>query len=153
MSLITIKVSGNSKPNTQLVVKAGNFNIAIGENSNNAKLNAPCPVEYILAGFAGCLNIVGGIVAKELNIKIKSLQIEITGALDVDKYLGATTHGRAGFQAIEVRVKPTSDEPKEILQKWMDIVESRCPVQDNLFNHTPITLNLAHEFQEVTLAS
>lgn len=152
MSLVTIKVSGNSNPNEQFVVKAGNFNIAIGENPNNSELNAPCPVEYILAGFAGCLNIVGGIVAKELNIKIKSLQIEISGTLEVDKYLGATTDERAGFQAIEVRVKPTSDEPKDILQKWIDIVKSRCPVQDNLFNHTPISLNLVCELQEATLA-
>lgn len=151
MSLVTIKVSGNSNPNEQFVVKAGTYKIGIGENQNNPELNAPCPVEYILAGFAGCLNIVGGLVAKELNIDIKSVQIDISGDLDVDKYLGASTEERAGFQAIEVTVKPISDAPTEVLQKWIDIVESRCPVQDNLFNHTPISLNLVRELEEVTL--
>lgn len=147
MSLVTIKVSGNSRPNEQFVVKAGAFKIGIGENQTKPELNAPCPVEYILAGFAGCLNIVGGLVAKELNIEIKSIQIELSGVLDVDKYLGTPTRERAGFQTIEITVTPISDAPKAILKKWISIVESRCPVYDNLFNHTPISLNLVHDLQ------
>lgn len=152
MSLVNIKVSGNSKPNEQLVVKAQDFEIRIGENQRNPELEGPCPVEYILAGYAGCLNIVGGIVAKELNIEIKSLKIEITGALDVDKYLGASTKERAGFKAIEVTVKPISDASSEEIKKWIEIVESRCPVQDNLFNPTPISLNLVQEIKEPAAA-
>jgi len=152
MSVVNIKVSGNSKPNEQLVVKAQGFEIRVGENQNNPELEGPCPVEYILAGYAGCLNIVGGIVAKELNIEIKSLNIEILGALDVDKYLGASTKERAGFQAIEVLVKPISDASSEEIEKWIEIVESRCPVQDNLFNPTPISLKLVQESKELAAA-
>jgi len=152
MSLVNIKVSGNSKPNEQLVVKAQGFEIRVGENQNNPELEGPCPVEYILAGYAGCLNIVGGIVAKELNIEIKSLKIEILGALDVDKYLGASTKERAGFQAIEVIVNPISDASSEEIEKWIEIVESRCPVQDNLFNPTPISLKLVQESKELAAA-
>jgi uncharacterized OsmC-like protein len=152
MSVVNIKVSGNSKPNEQLVVKAQDFEIRIGENQNNPELEGPCPVEYILAGYAGCLNIVGGIVAKELNIEIKSLNIEISGALDVDKYLGASTKERAGFKAIEVIVKPISDASSKEIEKWIEIVESRCPVQDNLFNPTPISLKLVQKSNELAAA-
>jgi len=152
MSVVNIKVSGNSKPNEQLVVKAQGFEIRVGENQNNPELEGPCPVEYILAGYAGCLNIVGGIVAKELNIEIKSLNIEILGALDVDKYLGASTKERAGFQAIEVIVKPISDASSEEIEKWIEIVESRCPVQDNLFNPTPISLKLEQDSKGLAAA-
>ena len=152
MSVVNIKVSGNSKPNEQLVVKAQGFEIRVGENQTNPELEGPCPVEYILAGYAGCLNIVGGIVAKELNIEIKSLNIEISGALDVDKYLGASTKERAGFQTIEVIVKPISDASSEEIEKWIEIVESRCPVQDNLFNPTPISLKLVQESKELAAA-
>ncbi|MFN4763832.1 OsmC family protein [Gillisia sp. Q332] len=152
MNVVNIKVSGNSKPTEQLVVKAQNFEIRIGENQSNPELEGPCPVEYILAGYVGCLNIVGGIVAKELNIEIKSLKIEISGALDADKYLGASTKERAGFKAIEVTVKPISDASREEIKKWIEIVESRCPVQDNLFNPTPISLNLVQELKEPAAA-
>ena len=152
MSVVNIKVSGNSKPNEQLVVKAQGFEIRVGENQNNPELEGPCPVEYILAGYAGCLNIVGGIVAKELNIEIKSLKIEISGALDVDKYLGASTEERAGFKAIEVLVKPISDASGEEIKKWIEFVVCRCPVQDNLFNPTPISLKLVQESKELAAA-
>jgi uncharacterized OsmC-like protein len=152
MSLVNINVSGNSKPNEQLVVKSQDFEIRIGENPNNPKLEGPCPVEYILAGYAGCLNIVGGIVAKELNIEIESLKIEISGALDVDKYLGGFTKERAGFKEIEVVVQPISDASNEEINNWIEIVESRCPVQDNLFNPTPISLKLEHKPKEPALA-
>lgn len=152
MSIVNIKVSGNSKPTEQLVVKAQNFEIRIGENQSDPELEGPCPVEYILAGYVGCLNIVGGIVAKELNIEIKSLNIEISGALDVDKYLGASTKERAGFKAIEVTVKPISNASGEEIKKWIELVESRCPVQDNLFNPTPISLNLVQELKEPVAA-
>ncbi|MFO7719909.1 MAG: OsmC family protein [Gillisia sp.] len=152
MSIVNIKVSGNSKPTEQLVVKAQNFEIRIGENQSDPELEGPCPVEYILAGYVGCLNIVGGIVAKELNIEIKSLNIEISGALDVDKYLGASTKERAGFKAIEVTVKPISNASGEVIKKWIELVEIRCPVQDNLFNPTPISLNLVQELKEPVAA-
>lgn len=135
-----------------MVVKAQNFEIRIGENQSNPELEGPCPVAYILAGYAGCLNIVGGIVAKELKLEIKSLEIEISGALDTDKYLGASTKERAGFNAIEVSVKPISDASGEALEKWIGIVEARCPVQDNLFNPTPISLNLVHKLKEPAAA-
>ena len=139
MSVVNIKVSGNAKPTEQLVVKAQNFEIRIGENQSNPELEGPCPVEYILAGYLGCLNIVGGIVAKELKIEIKSLEIEISGELDAGKYLGASTEERAGFKGIEVTVKPISDASIEETKKWIEIVESRCPVQDNLLIQIPIS--------------
>ena len=94
MGLTNINVSASAKPNEQLVVNAQNFKIRIGENQENTDLDAPCPVEYILAGLAGCLNIVGGIVAKELNIEIKSLNISISGNLDTNKYLGEASKER-----------------------------------------------------------
>jgi uncharacterized OsmC-like protein len=33
------------------------------------------PVEFILAGYAGCLNVVINLIAKELNIPISNLKI------------------------------------------------------------------------------
>jgi len=152
MSVVNFKVLGNSTTNEQFVVKTQNHKIRIGENSSYPELDAPCPVEYILAGLAGCLNIVSDIVAKELNIEIKSLQIEIEGAIDVNKYLGVPTAARAGFKAIEVTVKPVSDASEEELQKWIGIVESRCPVHDNLFSPTPISLNFVRELQATEVA-
>ena len=71
MSTKIVNVSGSSKVNEQFIVNAENFEIKIGANSNYPTLNAPSPIEYILAGYAGCINAVGTLVASEqLRFKI-----------------------------------------------------------------------------------
>lgn len=142
MSTKIVNLSGSFKNNDQFVVEVGNHQIRIGTNSNNSALNAPSPIEYILAGYAGCINAVGILVANELQLDLKSLQVDISGTMDIDKYQGKPTSERAGFSTIEVEVKPEANATIEELNNWLKIVESRCPVYDNLFNPTPIESSL-----------
>ena len=149
MSIKTVNVVGSAKSNEQFIVKTQNSNIRIGDNPNQSELNAPSPIEYILSGLAGCIHAVGTLVAKELNIDLKSLQVKISGDLNVDRFLGNPTSDRAGYQSIEVIIKPVADVSDETLQNWLDIVESRCPVSDNLLNPTPVKLKLVTALETV----
>ena len=147
MSTKTITVSGGSNYNEQFIVNADNYEIKIGANANHPNLNAPSPIEYILAGYAGCINAVGTLVASELNLDLKSLKIAIKGEINVDKFLGKPTLERAGFNKIEVFINADSDaSPKEI-QNWLTVLESRCPVGDNLKYETPVFLNLVEKLE------
>lgn len=152
MSTKTVNVLGYAKGNDQFVVKAQNLDIRISKNPKSAELEGPSPIEYILAGYAGCINAVGKLVAKEQGIELKSLQVEITGTLSLDKYQGKISNERAGFGSIEVVVKPTSDATLEQLKNWLITVENRCPVQDNLVNRTPVSVTLLKEFQTTEAA-
>lgn len=147
MSTKIVNITGQSRNNEQFVVKTESFDVRISKNQNHPELDAPSPIEYILAGYAGCINAVGTLVAKELNLNLKSLQVEISGEINVDKFLGNPTSERAGFKAITVLVKPIADATTEELQNWLKIVESRCPVYDNLINPTPIQVSLVNEFE------
>ena len=149
MSTKIVNITGYARNNEQFVVKAENFDVRISKNQNHPELDAPSPIEYILAGYAGCIHAVGTLVAKELNLDLKSLKIEISGEINVDKFLGNPTADRAGFKSIEVLVKPTAEATSEELQNWLKIVESRCPVYDNLINPTPIQVSLVNEFEIV----
>ena len=149
MSTKIVNITGYARNNEQFVVKAENFDVRISKNQNHPELDAPSPIEYILAGYAGCIHAVGILVAKELNLDLKSLKIEISGEINVDKFLGNPTADRAGFKSIEVLVKPTAEATSEELQNWLKIVESRCPVYDNLINPTPIQVSLVNEFESV----
>ena len=149
MSTKIVNITGYARNNEQFVVKAENFDVRISKNQNHPELDAPSPIEYILAGYAGCIHAVGTLVAKELNLDLKSLKIEISGEINVDKFLGNPTADRAGFKSIEVLVKPTAEATTEELQNWLKIVESRCPVYDNLINPTPIQVSLVNEFEIV----
>ena len=100
-----------------------------------------------MAGYAGCINAVGKLVAKEQGINLKSLQVEISGTLSLDKYQGKISDERAGFKSIEVTVKPTTDATLDQLKDWLITVENRCPVQDNLINPTPVSVVLVKEYE------
>lgn len=149
MSQKIVNVVGYAKDKSQFVVKAQNFDVRISKNDDYPELEGPSPLEYILAGYAGCINVVGKLVAKEQGIILKSLQVELSAQLSLDKYQGKISKERAGFNAIEVIVKPTSDATFEQLKNWLIEVEKRCPVQDNLVNPTPVSVTLVKDFASI----
>ena len=153
MSIKQVKIVGYAHSDEQFVVNANNFKVRISKNNSVSELEGPSPLEYVLAGYAGCINAVGKLVAKELNLDLKSLQVEIAATLSLDKFQGKESNNRAGFQVVVVVVKPTSDASQEDLQKWISIVKNRCPIHDNLINPTPIHLNLVPQYETLELVS
>lgn len=118
---------------TKMTIRAGNFEIMTDKLGGEA----PSPIEYLLASYAGCLNIVGNIIAGEMGIKIQDLRVEITGVFNPAKLL-SNKGDRAGYKEIKVKVMVKSDADEETLIKWLSRVRERCPVEDNLANPTPI---------------
>ena len=147
MSTKIVNVVGYAKEGNQFLVKTSNFDVRIGNNEKHAELDGPSPIEYILAGYAGCINAVGTLVASELNLNLKSLQVEVKGEINVDKFLGKSTSERAGFNSIEVFINPETDASPDEVKNWLSIVENRCPVGDNLKYETPVSLNLVPKFE------
>lgn len=147
MSDLKFTVSGESTSATQFIGKARHFELIIDEpealNGTDEDAN---PVEYILAGFAGCINVVGHLVAKELGFIIKKLKIEVSGNINPQRFLGASNKERAGFKSIQSSLIPETDASIETLVEWLEIVEARCPVKDNLTNQTPIKISVEKEF-------
>lgn len=152
MSDKIVNVLGYARKDSQFVVKAQNFDVRISKNDQFPELEGPSPLEYLLAGFAGCINAVGKLVAKEQGILLKSLQVEVTGKLSLDKYQGKISEERAGFKSIRIVVKPSSDASPDALQKWLAAVESRCPIHDNLIHPTPVSVALQKTFHTVEAA-
>ncbi len=147
MSDLKFTVSGESTSATQFIGKARHFELIIDEpEALNGADSAANPVEYILAGFAGCINVVGHLVAKELGFTIDKLKIEVSGDINPERFLGASNKERAGFKSIQLSLIPETDASIETLVKWLEIVEARCPVKDNLTNKTPIKISVEKEF-------
>lgn len=136
-----INVLGYTGNNSQFVVKTLNANLRMDQNEKYPELEGPNPYEYILAGFAGCINALGQEVAAEQGIALRSLQIEITGSLENEG-----RKARPGFRNIEITLKPSSAASLDVLQNWMKEVQHRSPVYDTLVNNTPVHLNLYKEY-------
>lgn len=141
MSNLTFSVKGRNENATRFVANARHFQLIVDEPEELGGTDqAANPVEFLLAAYAGCLNVMGHIVAKELDIDLRSLEIDIEGDLDPSKVFGKPTVNRPGYQEIRVRLIPESDATPEQLKIWTETVESRCPVNDNLLNPTPVKL-------------
>src|SRR5574338_699823 len=102
----------------------------------------PCPVEYVLAGFAACILNVAYVVAGELKIELRSLTVGVEGDLNPAKFLGIPTEDRPGFQSIRLVINFDADMTLEEKEDFLRAVEARCPVSDNLANTTPVDIIL-----------
>ncbi|MGB9750349.1 MAG: OsmC family protein [Caldisericia bacterium] len=82
------------------------------------------------------------VVAKEMNIKIDSLKINLKGELNPMRFMGKDFSERAGYKKINVEIDLKSKESRERLEELIKKVEERCPISDNIRNVTPISIQL-----------
>ena len=135
MSTKSINVLGYTGSNSQFVVKTLNTDVKINPSTTYTVAKAASPYEYLLAGFAGCINALGQVIAVEQNIILDSLQVEIKGNLN------AGGEEKKGFNKIEITLKPTTNTPLAQLMQWLKEIQARSPVYD-----TPIDLVLFKEY-------
>lgn len=103
--------------------------------------DGPNPVEYLLVALAGCLNVVGHLVAREMGFTINSLKIEISGTLDLAKFMGKGGE-RAGYKKVNVNLIVDAKVDEKTLKEWLKRVEERCPVSDTIANPTPVKIEV-----------
>jgi uncharacterized OsmC-like protein len=143
MSDLKFRVKAHSENPTLTKVKARGFEIVIDEPEQLGGTNQGAnPVEYELAAFSGCINVMGHVIAKEMNMDLKGIEIDISGLLNPNKLFGKSMEERAGYKQIDVKIKPSSTADKETLEKWRDAICERCPVSDNLKNTTPVNVEV-----------
>lgn len=143
MADLKFRVKAQRASDAKTIVKARNFEIIVDEPENLGGTDvAPNPVEFVLAALSGCLNVTGCLIAREMGFEIKDLQIDICGSLDPAKLMGQSDAQRAGYNKIEVSMKPVCDADEATLVEWLKRVEARCPVSDNLLNATPLSISL-----------
>lgn len=140
-----VKVSGKSESATRLNVSSGNFSMIIDEPEQMGGSNlGPTPIQVLLMALAGCLNVTAHEVAKQQDIPLTSLSIEIDGNLDACTFMGCSTENRAGFNKINVQLNAEFQIPvtQARIDKWVLDTETRCPVTDNIKSMTKISLNV-----------
>ncbi len=143
MSDLNFSIKGISESATKFVAQTRQFEIIIDEPPTLGGTDQGAnPVEYLLASYAGCLNVMGHLIASELGFKLDKLEIDINGDINPARLFGKSFDDRAGYKKITVNIKPYANVEKELLNKWIEEVENRCPVNDNLLNITPITINV-----------
>lgn len=144
MAVLKYSIKAENEGYAKTRVKARNFEFIIDEPKNAGGEDAgPTPVEYLIGALAGCLGVVCNKVAKEMDIKINSLNIDIEGDLDTDKFAGKDTDKRSGYREIIVNIIADVDADSVKKYQWIKAVKERCPVSDNISNQTPVKIKLS----------
>lgn len=146
-----IKVTASARNSTMTEIHTGNHTIYIDEPPFfGGEDQAPSPVAMFLASLAGCINAIGQWVAKEMEITIESLQMEIVGEVDAKCFCQGDESVRAGFSAIRVTLDLVSDAKEEVANAWKEAVMKRCPVCDNICHPAEFSLSMNSTLPEGT---
>ena len=101
------------------------------------------PVEYLLAGLAGCIttSLVAHAAAK--GIKIDSIESTLEGDIDLQGLLQLDKNVNPGYQGINISFKIESDASEETLQELIELAKNASPVANTVSRPTPVNVRLA----------
>ncbi len=139
MAMKTLRATGNMGAGMTIEIMCGEHKVYMDQPKNAGGADrGPAPPELILAAYAGCVGSLGRIIAMQDKIKLHGMVFEVEADYDPDYLLGRETTARAGFQEMRLKVKIDADLDDAGKQAFLDKIEDRCPVGDNLINATKL---------------
>lgn len=139
---LPIKIESEAQTHTELDIEVRGHKLKADEPEDfGGNDKGPNPLEYMFTALAACLNVTTHQVAKEHEVNVKSLEIDVNGELDLAGFMGEDE--RAGFQEVNVDVDIVTDSDQEKEHEILEEAEGRCPVSDNLQNETDLDINLS----------
>ena len=142
-TLLKFEASSEQETPIRSRITTRNFSFVVDEPKELGGTDeAPNPVEYLLGSYAGCLHVVANIVAKEQKLDVGKIKISISGELDPNRFLTASTGSRAGYQSLKVDISTSNSIPSEASQRFLAAISDRCPINDTIKNSTPVSINL-----------
>jgi uncharacterized OsmC-like protein len=103
---------------------------------------APNPVEQLLAALGNCLAVGYAANASAAGIEIRSLKIDLEGAIDLHTFLGLGGDN-AGYESIRVGVQIDADATPEQIKALHQKVVGSSPVGHTLSRGVPLKIELA----------
>jgi len=120
-------------------VKAGNHTLYVDQPTTGGGTDAgPNPIEYLFISLAGCIATVARIIAMQKRIKLDGMDMKIEGEFDTEIILGKSKENRPGLSGINVTLNIDAEMSKEEKEAFVQEIESRCPVSDNIEKPTPV---------------
>jgi len=139
----TVKIKGALRDGYRVDIQGAGHQLIIDQPENaGGKDKGPNPLAVFLYALAGCLGAISAIIAKQERIELRGVDIDIEGDIDKAFLMGKTEEGRAGFNEIRVSVNIDADMNAEEKQTFLERVDARCPISDNMMNNTKIVFDV-----------
>lgn len=143
MALRTMQVAGRLDQGFAISVQCGQHQVLMDQPRTAAGTDTgPTPLDMVLAALGGCFGTIGRFVAHQRRIELRGMRFEIEADYDPDGLLGRNPEVRPGFQEIRMRVDIDADLTEAQKQEFLEEVERRCPLADNLLHGTRLRSQL-----------
>ena len=140
----SVKVTATGPDNWLITTKAGIHTALVDQpEAMGGNNEGPSPLDYVFISLASCLITIGKIVASQRKIELRGMEVEVSGELNLEVLRGQEKNERAGFKNFVASVKVDADMTDEEKKSFLEEVDSRCPISDNLANATPVEVKLA----------
>ena len=140
----TISVQGSMGNGFAINMTCGNHQVLIDQpRAAFGTDTGPSPLELILAALGGCFGTIGRFLAHQRKIELRGMRFEIEADYDPAGLLGRDKTVRPGFQDVRLRVEIDADLNADEKLEFLQQVERRCPLADNLLNGTRLHTELA----------
>ena len=139
----TVKVSATGPEKWAVKTQAGDHTLIVDQpESLGGENKGPSPLDYVFIALAGCLVTISKIVANQRKINLRGVEVEVKGDINLAVLRGQEKDDRAGFQNINVEMKIDADLTPEEKREFVEEIDKRCPVSENLMNTTPLSINV-----------
>ena len=140
----TVSIEAKLGEKFKVEVKAGNHTLYVDQpQAGGGADEGPNPIEYLFTSLAGCIATAARIIAIQKRIKLNGMDMKIEGVFDTEIILGKSKENRPGVTGITVTLNIDSEMTKEEKKAFVEEIESRCPVSDNIENSTPVKIEVA----------
>jgi len=97
------------------------------------------PMELVLAALGMCQEIVYSAYAALMDIPLDSVDVSLSGQLDLREMFDLQHEAGAGFSKIRFETRLQSPASEAEIRKLVETVERCCPVLDTLGRPVPVT--------------
>jgi len=100
------------------------------------------PVEYLLAGIAGCVTTSLVCLASSRGIQIDSIEASLDGDIDLQGLFQTDPSVNPGYQGINISYKIETDASEETIQELIQLAKEVSPVANTVTRSTPVNVSL-----------
>ena len=142
---LQVRVESESQGGFASRIKIRDFELTIDQPHSFGGTNeGPKPSEVLLASLAACQEVTWRLYAAANDIPLNSIRVQLEGIQDLRGFLSADDKTSAGFQKISGIVKIESPASADKINQLKKIVDSHCPVLDDLRRPVSVDLNVEH---------
>lgn len=141
-----IEVTANLVENFKIACKVRDHEVIVDQPPLGGGNNeGPSPLEFACLSLAACVITIGQIIARQNRIDLKGMEARVEAVIDPDVYMGKSQDSRTGFISYEVFTKIDADLSVDEKIRFLEEIDSRCPISENLQHTTSVQLTLDRE--------